>query len=116
MGLLGGILGRTDEMVIVRGVNIYPTAVEEVVRGFAEVAEYEVRVDKSKSLVELMLRIEPRSECADPAALLQRVQDALQAAFHLRVPVALAPADSLPRFEMKVKRWKFGFESGGEVS
>jgi phenylacetate-CoA ligase len=116
LGLQGGILGRTDEMVIVRGVNIYPTAVEEIVRGFAEVAEYEVRVDKSASLAELVLRIEPRAGCGDAAALLQRVQGALQAAFHLRVPVALAPAGSLPRFEMKAKRWKIGFEPGGESS
>jgi len=116
LGLQGGILGRTDEMVIVRGVNIYPTAVEEIVRGFADIAEYEVRVDKSASLAELILRIEPRAGCGDPAALLQRVQAALQAAFQLRVPVELAPAGNLPRFEMKAKRWKFGFESGGEVS
>jgi phenylacetate-CoA ligase len=116
LGLQGGIIGRTDEMVIIRGVNIYPTAVEEILRGFADVAEYEVRVDKSASLAELFLKIEPRSDCGDPAALLQRVQGALQAAFQLRVPVALAPAGSLPRFEMKAKRWKFGFESGGEVS
>jgi phenylacetate-CoA ligase len=116
LGLQGGILGRTDEMVIVRGVNIYPTAVEEVVRGFAEVAEYEVRVDQSNSLTELFLRIEPRPECADAAALLERVQGALQAAFHLRVPTTLAKPGSLPRFEMKAKRWKFGFVSGGEVS
>ncbi len=111
LGLQGGILGRTDEMVIVRGVNIYPTAVEEIVRGFAEVAEYQVRVDQSGSLAELILRIEPHSGCADPAALAGRVEGALQAAFHLRVPVALAPAGSLPRFEMKAKRWKFGLEN-----
>jgi len=116
LGLQGGILGRADEMVIVRGVNVYPTAVEEIVRGFAEIAEYEVRVDKSASLTELILRIEPRSGCGDPAALLQRVQGALQAAFQLRVPVALAPAGSLPRFEMKAKRWKFEFEPEREVT
>ena len=111
LGLQGGILGRTDEMLIVRGVNIYPTAVEEVVRGFAEIAEYEVQVDKSASQVELILRIELCPGCADPAVLLQRVQGALQTAFHLRVPVALAPSGSLPRFEMKAKRWKLAFES-----
>ena len=108
--------GRTDEMVIIRGVNIYPTAVEEIMRGFAEIAEYEVRVDQSASLAELTLRIEPHPGCGDPAALLRHVQGALQAAFQLRVPVALAPARSLPRFEMKAKRWKFGFEPGGKVS
>jgi phenylacetate-CoA ligase len=116
LGLQGGILGRTDEMVVVRGVNIYPTAVEEIVRGFAEVEEYEVWVDKSASLTELVLRIEPRPGCADPAALPERVQGALQTAFQLRVPVTLAPAGSLPRFEMKAKRWKSGVEPGREAA
>jgi phenylacetate-CoA ligase len=106
MGLEGGILGRTDEMVIVRGVNIYPTAIEEIVRGFVEIAEYEAQVDKSASLVELILRIEPREGCGDAAALVGRVQSALQAALQLRVPVEIAPAGSLPRFEMKARRWK----------
>jgi phenylacetate-CoA ligase len=105
--LEGGILGRVDEMVIVRGVNIYPTAVEEIVRGFAEIAEYEARVDRSAALTELILRIEPGGGCGDAAALAARVQGALQAAFQLRVPVEIAPAGSLPRYEMKARRWKF---------
>ena len=116
LGLQGGIIGRTDEMVIVRGVNVYPTAIEEIVRGFAEVAEYEVQVDKSASLAELMLRIEPQSGCGDPDALAGRVQGALQAALNLRVPVMVASAGSLPRFEMKAKRWKSGFEPGKETT
>ncbi len=106
LALAGGILGRTDEMVIVRGVNIYPTAVEEVLRGFPDVAEYRVEVDGSRSLVELSLRVEARADCAEPAALAARVQEALQRVFNLRMPVTLAPAGSLPRFEMKAKRWK----------
>ena len=116
LGLQGGIVGRTDEMVIVRGVNIYPTAVEEILRGFSEIAEYEVHVDNSASLVELLLRIEPRSECGDPEALLQRVQGAFQSALSLRVPVSLADAGSLPRYEMKAKRWKFRFEPKKKAS
>lgn len=107
MALPGGIIGRTDEMVIVRGVNIFPTAVEEVVRGFEEVAEFEVQVENSTSLVELTLRIEPADGCGDPDALADRVQGALHAAFNLRVPVAIAAAGSLPRYEMKARRWKF---------
>jgi phenylacetate-CoA ligase len=105
--LPGGLLGRTDEMVIVRGVNVYPTAVEDVLRGFSEIAEYQVEVDRSRALVELTLRIEPRSDCAtaEAEALVDRVQQALHEAFNLRVPVALAPAGSLPRFEMKARRW-----------
>jgi phenylacetate-CoA ligase len=107
--LAGGLLGRTDEMVIVRGVNVYPTAVEEVLRGFSEIAEYQVEVDRSRDLMELSLRIEPRRECAaaQAEALAGRVQEALHSVFNLRVPVALAPAGSLPRFEMKARRWKY---------
>jgi phenylacetate-CoA ligase len=116
LGLRGGILGRADEMVIVRGVNVYPTALEEIVRGFGEIAEYEVLVDKSSSLTELHLRIEPRHDCKNSNALADRVQGALQIALNLRVPVAVAPPNSLPRFEMKAKRWKIGFEPAKKVS
>jgi phenylacetate-CoA ligase len=107
--LPGGLLGRTDEMVIVRGVNVYPTAVEDVLRGFSEIAEYQVEVDRSRDLMELSLRLEPVADCAAATAeaLAGRVQNALHSVFNLRVPVALAPAGSLPRFEMKAKRWKF---------
>jgi len=106
MALVGGILGRVDEMVIIRGVNIFPSAVEEVLRGFAEIAEYQARVDRSHSLPELKLEIEPRADCADAPALVNRLQQALHAAFNLRIPVSLTPAGSLPRFEMKARRWK----------
>jgi phenylacetate-CoA ligase len=107
--LPGGLLGRTDEMVVVRGVNVYPTAVEDVLRSFSEIAEYQVVVDRSRNLIELSLRLEPVTECAAAAAetLASRVQSALHGALNLRVAVELAAAGSLPRFEMKAKRWKF---------
>jgi len=109
LALTGGLLGRTDEMVIVRGVNVYPTAVEEVLRGFSEIAEYQVEVNRSRDLTELSLRIEPQTDCAAAAAdaLAGRVQHALHGVFNLRVPVALAAVGSLPRFEMKARRWKY---------
>jgi phenylacetate-CoA ligase len=96
-------------MVIVRGVNVYPTAVEEVLRGFSEIAEYQVEVDRSRNLTEMRLRIEPARACAgaEAAGLAGRVQKAVQSAFHLRAPVSVAPVGSLPRFEMKAKRWKY---------
>jgi phenylacetate-CoA ligase len=105
LALPGGILGRTDEMVIVRGVNLYPSAVEEVLRGIADIAEYQVDVDRTGTLAELRLRIEARPDCAQHAGLPARVEGALHAAFNLRIPVSLAAPGSLPRFEMKGKRW-----------
>jgi phenylacetate-CoA ligase len=105
MALRGGIVGRTDEMVIVRGVNIYPTAIEDVLRRFSEIAEYQVAVDRSGSLVELRLQIEPTTECAKPSDLPTQVEAALHSTFNLRIPVTLAAIGALPRFEMKGKRW-----------
>jgi len=104
--LAGGILGRVDEMVIIRGVNIFPTAVEEIVHGFGEIAEYEAQVDRAGSLVELTIRIEPSPDCKDAAALAKRLQNALHTAFNLRIGVNLAEPRSLPRYEMKGRRWK----------
>ena len=92
-------------MVIIRGVNIFPSAVEQIVRGFAEIAEYQAHVDRSGSLLELRLEIEPHAGCGDGAALAQRLQQSLQAAFNLRVPVKLAAVGALPRYQMKARRW-----------
>ncbi len=50
LALQGGILGRADDMVIVRGVNIYPAAVEDVMRRFDGVAEYQVRLESAHGL------------------------------------------------------------------
>jgi phenylacetate-CoA ligase len=105
LSLIGGILGRVDDMLVIRGVNVFPAAVDEVLRGFAEVAEYRVEVDTSHSLAELRIQIEPAAVCANPEHLAGRVRQQLHNVFALRIPVAIAPTGSLPRFEMKARRW-----------
>jgi phenylacetate-CoA ligase len=105
LALEGGILGRVDDMVIVRGVNVFPSAVDDVVRRFPEVVEYQVQVRQPGGLAEMTVEIEPAAGCIDPAALARRVEDALQVAFSLRVPVTFVPPDTLPRYEMKARRW-----------
>lgn len=106
MALVGGILGRTDDMIVVRGVNVYPSAVEEIVRGCAGVAEYRAQVNLRNSLVELSLIVEPEPDCADAPALVRTLERAFESALALRVPISLAPAGSLPRWEMKAHRWQ----------
>lgn len=96
--LKGGIIGRVDDMVVVRGVNIYPSAVDAVVRTVPEIAEYRVTISKRSELTELELEIE--STDANAATRLER---ALAEAFTLRIPVRLV--GSLPRFELKARRW-----------
>ena len=105
MALVGGILGRTDDMIVVRGVNIYPGAVEEIIRATGSVAEYQVQVSTVRALTELSLRIEPHPECKDVSALVAGLEKKFQASFSLRVPVSAVPPGTLPRFEMKAKRW-----------
>jgi phenylacetate-CoA ligase len=103
--LRGGILGRADDMIIVRGVNIYPSAIEDVLRRFEEIAEYQAVAKTESSLVELLIRIEPKHGFADSENLARRVGQQLQMTFNLRVPVEMVAPGTLPRFEMKAKRW-----------
>jgi phenylacetate-CoA ligase len=105
MTLEGGILGRVDDMIIVRGVNIYPTAVEEIIRRFGDVAEYRVHVNRTAALTELHIELEPADLCRDVRALTGAVRQALQAAFNLRLAVDAVAPGSLPRFELKARRW-----------
>jgi phenylacetate-CoA ligase len=102
--LEGGIIGRLDDMVVVRGVNIYPSAVEGVLRRFSEVVEYQVREDWSKGMLELHLVIELVESAKDPK-IAGRIETALQDSLGLRMPVQLFPSGSLPRFEFKSRRW-----------
>lgn len=105
MALEGGILGRVDDMVIVRGVNVYPGAIEEIIRSFPEIAEYRVEVQTTAALPELQIQVEPTPSCANASELCHRLQTALQSVFNLRIPISSAQPGSLPRFEMKAIRW-----------
>jgi len=103
--LQGGIRGRLDDVVMIRGVNLYPSAVEELVRSSIHVLEYQVEVQAGTALPELHLKIEVSPECGDGAILANRLESSLRNAFALRIPVSVVPAGTLPRSEMKSKRW-----------
>jgi len=104
LALEGGILGRADDMLVVRGVNLLPSAVEEIIRSAGGVAEYRVSVRSGDGLAEISLEIEP-VDLHSSSRLVQRVEASMRNAFGLRVPVTLAPVGSLPRFEAKARRW-----------
>ena len=105
LALQGGILGRTDDMVVVRGVNVYPSAVEDILRASDGVAEYRVEIRTNRALAELSIQVEPFPEHEDTAGLTKRLEAALSNAFGLRIPVYSVPCGKLPRFEMKAQRW-----------
>lgn len=103
LALEGGILARRDDMVVIRGVNVYPSAIEDVIRHCGGVAEYRVEIQTVRAMVELRLSVE-RAPDAD-AHLAHRLEAALRDALGLRIPIAILEPDSLPRFEMKSRRW-----------
>ncbi len=98
--LAGGIIGRADDMVVVRGVNLYPSAVDAVVRLVPEIVEYRVEISRRGSLAEMEVQIESEDESAA-----KKLERALATAFSLRIPVTRVAARSLPRFELKARRW-----------
>jgi phenylacetate-CoA ligase len=101
--LEGGILGRTDDMIHVRGNNLYPAAIEAVVRRFADVAEFRIVVDRSGPLADLCLEIEP-TQTATTTGLAEAVARAIRDDLLFRVPVTAVSCGSLPRYEMKARR------------
>jgi phenylacetate-CoA ligase len=102
MRLAGGILGRTDDMIAIRGNNFYPGALENVLRRFAEVVEYRATIDRQATLAEMRIEVEPAADAG--AGLAERIGAAIRDELMFRAEVALAPPGSLPRFEMKAQR------------
>ncbi len=104
LALEGGILGRTDDMVIVRGVNIYPSAVEQIISNCASVTEYRVRVFMNNALPEIEVDVETVAG-ADAGTVISHLEAGFDRAFRLRVPVSIVPPGTLPRAEGKTKHF-----------
>ncbi len=105
LALEGGIIGRCDDMVVVRGVNIYPSAIDQIIRECGGIAEYRVEVKNLRNLAELDITIEPDSKITDTEGLVAKISRIFQLSLALRVPVKAVPSGTLPRFEMKANRW-----------
>lgn len=103
--LVGGILGRRDDMFIVRGNNVFPSAVEAVLRQFPEIAEFRVFVDSAGVMSDVRIEIEPAGGANVGNGFAQRVTSALQTALSFRAEVTSVTPGTLPRFEMKARRF-----------
>jgi phenylacetate-CoA ligase len=101
----GGVLGRADDMLILRGVNLYPSAIDNLLRALPAIVEYEVEIRRIDGLDDLLLKLE-----TDDREPFEKVKDELQAAFrsqlNIRVSVEQAPRRTLPRYEFKARRYK----------
>ncbi len=105
----GGVLGRADDMVTVRGVNVFPVGVENIIRNFAEVDEFRVTVSKTRQMDEMDIEVE-LCEGAD-AVLIQAIATRLDAMLAFRPRVRQVPRSTLPRFETKAKRFHVKLET-----
>jgi phenylacetate-CoA ligase len=103
--LEGGILGRSDDSISIKGVNIYPGAVEQILRKFDEIIEYRVLLSATPERTDIELQIEPDQANQNNKLLADQVQKQLNAALSIRIPVEIMKPGDLPRFEMKSKRW-----------
>lgn len=103
--LLGGIQSRADDMVVVRGNNLHPGALQTILHRFAEVAEYLVEVDESATMTALRLLVEPVPG-VDSATLLARIERTIRDELLFKAEVVAVAPGTLPRAELKAKRWR----------
>lgn len=104
MRLQHGITGRADDMVVVRGNNLHPAAIQAILHGIDGVAEYLVEIDQTGTMTEVRVKVEP-AVGTDGKALAARVDRAIRDGLLFRVEVEPVPPGTLPRAEMKARRW-----------
>jgi phenylacetate-CoA ligase len=100
--LEGGVIGRVDDVIIIRGVNIFPSAIENIVRAFPEIGEFAVDVHRRHELDDMEIRVEVSSD--DPSEVVENLSKAIRNAVGLRTKVEAVPFGSLPRFDLKARR------------
>lgn len=103
----GGILGRADDMLVVRGVNVFPSVIEDIVRRHPVVDEFRIEVYRQDEMdqIRVLLEIDEAAhgrEARDRTA--DAVAEGIRASFGLRVETRCVPAGTLPRFELKARR------------
>lgn len=99
----GGIRGRVDDMIVVRGNNLHPSTLQTLLHRLPEVAEFRMEVDRTTALPALRIEVEPHPGIAGDA-LAERVEQLIRTELLFRAEVRAVPPGSLPRYEMKARR------------
>ena len=97
--LEGGVLGRADDMMIIRGMNVFPSAVEQILHGFPEVAEYRMTARKDREMDTLLVEVEDRMESPE------RIAKELHLRLGLSIEVRCVSVGTLPRYDGKGRRF-----------
>ncbi|RLT05681.1 MAG: phenylacetate--CoA ligase family protein [Planctomycetota bacterium] len=113
MRLKGGILGRVDDMLTIRGNNVFPTAIEAILREFSEVIEFQFETVTRDSMPQLQIDVETtfglpnsESETEQFTLLVERIAAAIHDRLHFRPEIVAVPPQSLPRSELKSRRMR----------
>ncbi len=107
---IGRITGRSDDMLVIRGINVFPSQIEHVLRSLPEVGEqFMVIIDRINYLDEMTIEVEMNreyfsGELRDLAKVQMKIARALQEVLGLRTTIRLVEPGTLPRFEGKAKR------------
>ena len=115
----GGILGRADDMVTIRGNNVFPSSVEAVLREFTEIIEYRITIREKQAMHHMIIEIEPDPQLLTNAPLtttdlpqhpplkilLNRLHKTVRDRLNFQAEIQLTPPNTLPRFEMKGRRF-----------
>jgi phenylacetate-CoA ligase len=99
----GGIRGRADDMIALRGNNVHPSALQTILHRFPEVAEYRLEVEETDTLSVLRIAVEPRDP-GDGAGLARRVEQVIHDELLFRAEVQAVPPGTLPRQDHKAHR------------
>ena len=94
----GGVLGRNDDMMVIRGVNVFPSSIESIVRSIDPVAEFRIIANRRGEMDSLVVEVELNDQGC------QSLADLFQKRLAMRVEVRPVEAGSLPRFEAKARR------------
>ena len=102
--LVGGVLGRADDMITIRGINIFPSAIENIVRRFPEIVEFAIEVHRRAGMHELHLKVEIEGA---PVGVINGLAQELSNDLRIRAIIQHVEGGSLPRFELKSRRLTF---------
>lgn len=103
----GGIRGRWDDMKLIRGTNVYPSAVEAIIREYPAIDEFQIsiwRKDEIQDEIDIKLEIKPGFEQTWPELQTRLAKDLAQAHEGLRFNIVRMDYGTLPHFELKARR------------
>jgi phenylacetate-CoA ligase len=98
----GGVLGRVDDMMVIRGVNVFPSSIESIVREITPLAEFRIIATRVAEMDQLAIEVEAEVEAEE--AVVEQLSEMVRDRLAMRVNVSAVPEGTLPRFEGKAKR------------